>query len=134
MVAGVALEALAYIPMLFFFVYYKTDFILFFGSMLIYIVLTTASGFFGTRLYKEKKRGKFWKNKGLAGYCFSVMSLFVIVAMAMIYAGIDWGFGHLLYAYIVAYSLMTLHGFVLFFYYLFEYRIFFKGERKNPGQ
>ena len=54
--------------------------------------------------------------------------------MAMIYAGIDWGFGHLLYAYIVAYSLMTLHGFVLFFYYLFEYRIFFKGERKNPGQ
>jgi hypothetical protein len=106
----------------------------FFGSMLIYIVLTTASGFFGTRLYKEKKRGKFWKNKGLAGYCFSVMSLFVIAAMAMIYAGIDWGFGHLLYAYIVAYSLMTLHGFVLFFYYLFEYRIFFKGERKNPGQ
>ena len=134
MVAGVALEALAYIPMLFFFVYYKTDFILFFGSMLIYIVLTTASGFFGTRLYKEKKRSKFWKNKGLAGYCFSVMSLFVIAAMAMIYAGIDWGFGHLLYAYIVAYSLMTLHGFVLFFYYLFEYRIFFKGERKNPGQ
>ena len=48
------------------------------------------------------------------------MSLFVIAAMAMIYAGIDWGFGHLLYAYIVAYSLMTLHGFVLFFYYLFD--------------
>ena len=31
-------------------------------------------------------------------------------AMAMIYAGIDWGFGHLLYAYIVAYSLMTLNN------------------------
>ena len=134
MILGIGLEVIAYLPLVAFFVMMKTDFILFFGSLLIYIVLTTASGYFGTRLYKEKRKKHFWKNKMLKIYCFSSLALLAIGFLAILISGVIGGFSRVLYAYIVDMSVVLLHAFIMFFYYWFEHKIFFREEKKKDGQ
>ena len=70
----------------------------------------------------------------LSLFCMVDLGLLLVSLILTIVFGALHGFGANILEYVVTFILMLLNAATLFFYYLFEHRIFVPKDDKNGGQ